>query len=192
MNVVTKHLQSKFLAGLLAAIPVAITLFVVFYVDSFIQRILPVHTPLVGTLISLVIIYALGLFVTSLVGRYLLRLFDRALTRLPGLRDFYRTWKQLVVAPDVHAGVFARAVLVPDESGRVRMLGFTSGRPIPNSTDTLCVFVPTSPNPVVGRLYFVRMDEAHFLDLPVKEALKMVVSGGNYVPEAIGTSLARP
>jgi uncharacterized membrane protein len=192
MNAVTKHLQTKLLAGLLAAIPIAITLFVVVYVDSFIRRILPIHTPLVGILISLVIIYALGLFVTSLVGRYLLRLFDRALTRLPGLRDFYRTWKQLVVAPDVDAGVFARTVLIPDESGRVRMLGFTSGRPIPNSTDMLCVFVPTSPNPIVGRLYFVRMDEAHFLDLPVKEALKMVVSGGNYIPEAIGSSLAKP
>ncbi len=192
MNAVSKHLQTKFLAGLLAAIPIGITLFVVMYVDAFIQRILPLRYPLVGILVSLVFIYGLGIFVTSLVGRYVLGAFDRALNRLPGLRDFYRTWKQLVVTPDMNTGIFARTVIIPDESGRVRMLGFTSGRPIPGSTDTLCVFVPTSPNPIVGRLYIVRIDETRFLDLPAKEALKMVVSGGNYLPEALGALLSAP
>jgi len=43
-----------------------------------------------------VLIYFLGIFVTSFVGRQVLRLFDRVLGRLPGLRDFYRTWKQVV------------------------------------------------------------------------------------------------
>jgi uncharacterized membrane protein len=189
MNRVSAHFRSKFLAGVLAAIPVGITIFVVVYVDAITQRILPLRYPLVGLAAGLVLIYFLGVFVTSLVGRHVLRLFDRVLGRLPGLRDFYRTWKQVVVTPDVDSGVFARVVLIPDESGRVRLLGFTSGRPVPGSTDTLCVFVPNSPNPIAGRLYFVPRADCRFLNVPTREALKCVVSGGNFVPEGIGASL---
>ena len=189
MNRVSAHFRSKFLAGVLAAIPVGITIFVVVYVDAITQRILPLRYPLVGLAAGLVLIYFLGVFVTSLVGRHVLRLFDRVLGRLPGLRDFYRTWKQVVVTPDVDSGVFARVALIPDESGRVRLLGFTSGRPVPGSTDTLCVFVPNSPNPIAGRLYFVPRADCRFLNVPTREALKCVVSGGNFVPEGIGASL---
>jgi uncharacterized membrane protein len=191
MNRLTAHFRSKFLAGVLAAIPIGITIFVVVYVDAFTQRIFPLPYPFVGLAAGLVLIYFLGVFVTSLVGRHVLRLFDRVLGRLPGLRDFYRTWKQVVVTPDVNLGVFARVVLIPDESGRVRLLGFTSGRPVPGSTDVLCVFVPNSPNPIVGRLYFVPQAECHFLSVPTREALKCVVSGGNFVPDGIGASLPR-
>jgi uncharacterized membrane protein len=191
MNRLTAHFRSKFLAGVLAAIPLGITIFVVVYIDAFTQRIFPLRYPLVGIAVGLVIIYFLGVFVTSLVGRHVLRLFDRVLGRLPGLRDFYRTWKQVVVTPDVDSGVFARVVLIPDESGRVRLLGFTSGRPVPGSSDTLCVFVPNSPNPISGRLYFVPRADCSFLSVPTREALKCVVSGGNFVPEGIGASLPR-
>jgi len=192
MNRVTAHFRSKFLAGVLAAIPVGITLFVIVYVDSLTQRILPLRYPLMGIVFALVLIYFLGVFVTSLVGRQVLKLFDRGLVRLPGLRDFYRTWKQVVVTPELDSGVFARTVLIPDESGRVRMLGFTSGRPIPGGSDIFCVFVPNSPNPIVGRLYFVPRGECRFLSVPMREALKFVVSGGNFVPEGIGSSLLHP
>jgi uncharacterized membrane protein len=83
-------------------------------------------------------------------------------------------------------------VLIPDESGRVRMLGFTSGRPIPGSSEILCVFVPNTPNPIVGRLYFVSQADCRFLAVLTHQALKFVVSGGNFIPEEIGASLARP
>jgi uncharacterized membrane protein len=191
MNRVTAHFRSKFLAGVLAAIPLCITIFVVVYVDALTQRIFPLPYPLVGLAAGLVLIYFLGVFVTSLVGRHVLRLFDRVLGRLPGLRDFYRTWKQVLVTPDVDSGVFARVVLIPDESGRVRLLGFTSGRPVPGSTDALCVFVPNTPNPITGRLYFVPQRECLFLAVPAREVLKCVVSGGNFVPDGIGASLPR-
>ena len=92
MNRLTAHFRSKFLAGVLAAIPIGITIFVVVYVDAFTQRIFPLPYPFVGLAAGLVLIYFLGVFVTSLVGRHVLRLFDRVLGRLPGLRDFYRTW----------------------------------------------------------------------------------------------------
>lgn len=184
------HFQRKLLAGVLAAIPVAVTAFIVWYVDSRVRELLPLRYPFLGIAIVLVALYVLGVFVTSLVGRWLLHAVDWTLNKLPGLRDLYRTWKQIAVTPNADAGIFAHVVLIPDESGRVRMLGFTSGRPIDGSTDILCVFVPASPNPTSGRLYFVARSECRTVDVGAQEALKIIVSGGNYVPMAIGAAVS--
>ena len=192
MGHIKAHFERKFLAGALAAIPVAVTAFILWYVDSEVRRVLPAPYDYrgIGIPIALVVIYILGVFVTSLIGRYLLKAVDWSLIHLPGLRDLYRPWKQIAVSPDLNTGVFARVVMIPDETGRLRMLGFSSGRPIDGTSDILCVFVPASPNPTSGRLYFVPVDQCQVLNLGAQEALKFIISGGNYVPPAVGASLA--
>jgi uncharacterized membrane protein len=189
MSGLSKHVRQKFVAGLIAAIPVTITLVLVFYVDSMVQKVVRLPYPFLGILLSLVVIYFLGVFVTSLVGRYLLRTFDYVLERIPGLRDLYRTWKQLLVTPDLDTGMFAKVLLLPDESGQHFLLGFTTGRPIGGDGDRLCVFVPNSPNPITGRLYFVSAKRCHFLPVSSKDALKTIVSSGNYLPVGFGVPI---
>jgi len=186
MGHISKHMKNKFVAGLLAAIPLAITLFLVVYVDSMVQRVVRLPYPFLGVLLSLAVIYCLGVFVTSLVGRYLLRTLNRVLERIPGLRDLYRTWKQLLVTPELNSGMFAKVVLLPDESGQHYLMGFSTGRPIAEGGDRMCVFVPNSPNPITGRLYFTSMKRCRFLPVSSKEALKTVVSNGNYLPPGFG------
>jgi uncharacterized membrane protein len=192
MGRMTKHVKSKLVAGLIAAIPLGITLFLVFYVDSMVQKVVRLPYPFLGILLSLAVIYALGVFVTSLVGRFLLRTLNRVLERIPGLRDLYRTWKQLLVTPDLDSGMFAKVVLLPDESGQQHLLGFSTGRPIGEGSDRLCVFVPNSPNPITGRLFFVSSKRCHFVPVSSKEALKTVVSSGNYLPAAFGLPVPAP
>jgi uncharacterized membrane protein len=189
MGRISKHVNKKFVAGLIAAIPVGITVFLVFYVDSMVQKVVRLPYPFLGILLSLVVIYGLGVFVTSLVGRYLLRTFDRVLGRIPGLRDLYRTWKQLLVTPNLDSGMFAKVLLLPDESGQHHLLGFSSGRPIGEDSDRVCVFVPNAPNPITGRLYFTSMKRCHVLPVSSKDALKTVVSSGNYLPAGFGVPL---
>jgi uncharacterized membrane protein len=189
MSFLTQHLKGKFVAGLIAAIPLAITLFLIFYVDGLVQKVVHLPYPFLGILLSLLAIYALGVFVTSLVGRFFLRFFDRVLERIPGLSDLYRTWKQLLVTPDLDSGMFSKVLLLPDESGQHYLLGFTTGRPISDRSDRLCVFVPNSPNPIVGRLYFVSANRCHFLSIAPKDALKTVISSGNYLPPGLGAAL---
>jgi uncharacterized membrane protein len=186
MGRLSKHVKNKFMAGMIAAIPVAITGFLVFYVDSMVQRVVRLPYPFLGVVLSLAFIYCLGVFVTSLIGRYLLRTLNRVLERIPGLRDLYRTWKQLLVTPDLESGMFSKVLLLPDESGHHHLLGFSTGRPIGEDPDRLCVFVPNSPNPISGKLYFVSRKRCHFVAVSSKDALKTVVSSGNYVPPAFG------
>jgi uncharacterized membrane protein len=183
------HVRNKLVAGALAAIPVAVTAFILWYVDANARSLFGFRYPFVGLLLTLVVLYVLGLFVTSLVGRWILGGTDALLAHIPGLKDLYRSWKQMAFSAEGDEGIFARVVLIPDETGRMRMMGFSTHRPVEGAPDTHCVFVPGSPNPTSGRLYFVRTGDCMVLDLPVRTALKVLISGGNYVPSEIGRAL---
>jgi uncharacterized membrane protein len=191
MGRVQVHFRNKLVAGALAAIPVAVTVFILWYIDSKARAVFGVELPFVGILIALAAIYLLGLFVTSLVGQFLLGLTDSLIRRIPGLRDLYRSWKQVAVTTDAQDGIFAHVVLIPDESGSMHMMGFTSGRAIEGDPGVWCVFVPGSPNPTTGRLFFVPTAACINVDMRAQEALKLIISGGNYVPPAVGAATAR-
>ncbi len=186
-----QHLRNKLVAGALAAIPLVVTVFVLWWVDSKARGIFGVDTPFVGIGIALAGLYLLGLFVTSFVGQFVLGGVDAVLRRLPGLRDLYRSWKQVALTTDTHDGIFAHVVLIPGDGG-TRMLGFSSAKGIEGDASTWCVFVPASPNPTSGRLFFVPSKVCLLVDMSSQEALKLVISGGSYVPSGIGaaTSLA--
>jgi uncharacterized membrane protein len=190
MGKIQAHFRNKLVAGALAAIPIAVTTFILWYVDSKARTMFGVEYPFVGIAIALVAIYLLGLFVTSLLGQFILGLTDALIRRIPGLRDLYRSWKQVALTTDSQEGVFGHVVLVPDESGFMRVLGFSTGRPIEGDPGICCVFVPGAPNPTTGRLFFVPVDQCVPVDMRPQEALKMIISGGNYVPPAVGAATA--
>ena len=81
------HVRNKLVAGALAAIPIAVTAFILWYVDTKARGVFGVAVPFLGIAITLGGIYVLGLFVTSLLGRFLIGLADGILRRIPGLLD---------------------------------------------------------------------------------------------------------
>ena len=114
---------------------------------------------------------------------------DRVLRRVPVLRELYSAWKQVALTPGGTEGVFSHVVLIPiDETGGRHVLGFTSGRPIERDPGSICVFVPAAPNPLTGRMYFVKCDRCVNVDLSTEEAFKILLSTGNYVPPALGAA----
>jgi len=191
MGRIQTHFRNKLVAGALAAIPVALTAFILWYVDSKARSLVGLRYPLAGLGVGLISLYLLGLFVTSLVGRWVLTGADMLLVHIPGLRDLYQSWKQVAFSPEGDEGIFARVVLIPDESGRLRMMGFSMRRPLEGDPETTCVFVPNAPNPTTGRLYFAPTRDCLVLDLPTRVALKVLISGGNYVPADVGRQLAQ-
>ena len=186
MGCFQKHLRNTFLAGIFAAAPLAATIFVIVYVENVtrapIYRVLGINIPFVGVAVALLLIYALGLLVNSLLGKWLITVIDRLLLRVPVLKELYSAWKHISVTPGGKEGIFAKVVLVPIENARALCLGFSSGAPIEGDPSTCCVFVPAAPNPMNGRLYFVPIADVRVLDLSAEEAFKIILSGGNYVP----------
>jgi uncharacterized membrane protein len=190
MGRIQHHLRKTFLAGIFAAVPVAVTCFIIWYIDNrtrwISQALFHLDLPIVGVLIAVGVIYLCGLVATTLFGRFFLKLIDAILSRLPVLRQFYIAWKQIALTPGGTEGTFSKVVLIPDETGATQLLGFCSGRTIDGDQETYCVFVPAAPNPVNGRLYFVRKDRCVFIDVLPDEAFKVILSTGNYIPPAVG------
>jgi len=77
-----------------------------------------------GVLLTLAAIYAIGIVTNSLLGKYILRLLDAIIMRLPGIRLLYQGWKQIALTPGGTEGTFSRVVLIPDETGTMRLMGF--------------------------------------------------------------------
>jgi uncharacterized membrane protein len=191
------HLRKTFIAGLFTAVPIGITIFLVYKFDQITRGISQSlfngkSLPLVGVVIAIVVIYLSGLLASTLVGRFFIGILDALLIRVPVLKQLYTAWKQVAFVPIGTEGTFSRVVLIGDETSQMLMLAFCSGTPIEGDADTFCVFMPSAPNPVGGsRLFFVRREKIIWLDVSTEEAFKVVLSNGNYVPKALGEAIAQ-
>lgn len=188
---VKNFVRNTFLAGVFAAIPLGATVFVLWYVDHVtrepLKELFGFDAPLAGIGLALVGIFALGLVVRSLIGRVLLNALDRLLLKVPVLAEVYKAWKQISLTPGGSQGIYSRVVLVRLD-GDAWHLAFTSGEPVGPGSDAVCVFVPTTPNPMVGRVLFVPHDRCRPTRLAVEEVFKFLLSGGNYVPEEVAAA----
>ncbi|HEY8377603.1 MAG TPA: DUF502 domain-containing protein [Nannocystis sp.] len=186
---VKNYVRNTFLAGIFAAIPVVVTVFVLWYVDHLtrepVKQFVGIDVPFAGVGLALVGIFVLGIVVRSFVGRVALSLIDRLLLKVPVLAELYRAWKQISLTPGGSQGIYSKVVLVELDGGAWH-LAFTSGDAIGGGSDALCVFVPTTPNPLVGRVLFVPRSHCRPTRLAVEEVFKFLLSGGNYVPEGVG------
>jgi uncharacterized membrane protein len=190
------HVRNTFLAGIFAAVPIVVTAFILWWVESktrpaahyILVRFFHIDRdiPFLGVVLALVGIYLAGMVTTSLVGRLILGMIDRILLRVPILRQVYSGWKQVALTPGGTEGIFSRVALINDEPGHSLVLGFTNGKAIEGTSDVICVFVPFAPNPVTGQLRLVHRASCQMLEISPEEAFKIILSTGNYVPAPVG------
>lgn len=189
MSKFSTHLRNAFLAGIFAVIPVAVTAFVVWYIEgqsrALVQGLVGQSVaPFLGILVAIGLIYLVGVGVTSVVGRLVLRVTDKLLSQVPIIRSIYAAWKQIALTPGGGEGMYAKVVLVSDDvaSAAAFRIGFTSGVPVIGQETLLPVFLPQCPNPIQGRLLLVPLSRCRITSLTPEEAFKMLISVGNYVP----------
>jgi len=146
------------------------------------------HLSWIGIIVALILIYILGRFLASYVGRALWRMVERALSRTPLVRQIYPSVKQvtdfLLSEPKIS---FARVVAVEYPRKGIWSLGFVTGSGMRRleerlGSELVTVFVPSSPTPVTGYTITVRRNETVDLPLTVDEALRFTVSGGVLTP----------
>lgn len=82
---------------------------------------------------------------------------------------------------------FKKTVLVRCLPNNTLTIGFVTNQGLPEAqekaqSELLSVFVPTVPNPTTGFLLFVPRSEVVFLDISIKDAIKLIVSGGMINP----------
>ena len=195
-------IRGYFIAGLLVVVPITITLYFAFFVVTSIDgwvaglvpaqynpnNYLPFSIPGLGLIAVFMALVVIGFFAANFFGRFLIRISEYLLDRVPVVKTIYGAIKQImetVLANQSEA--FREAVLLEYPRKGCWSIGFltgtTSGEVQAVTKDKMInVFVPTTPNPTSGFILFVPEKDIYRLHMTVEEALKMVVSGGIVTP----------
>jgi uncharacterized membrane protein len=210
------RLRNYFLTGLVIAAPLFLTVYItrtfVEWIDGMVVPLipgpyrfderLPFAIPGFGVLVALVLITLMGFLTANFIGRRLLLAGESLLGRMPIIRNLYGGLKQVfetVVSRPANAfkqvalieyprdGTWSLAFIAADARGSIGD-HVTGGDP---DEESVSVFLPTSPNPTNGFLFFVKKSELVLLDMTVEDALKMIISAGLLSPELIADRHAK-
>ncbi|TWI61221.1 putative membrane protein [Pseudoduganella lurida] len=195
-------IRKCFLTGLLVLVPLAITAWVLnLVIGTLDQSLLFVperwqpHTlfgfdiPGLGAILTLLIVFIVGLLANNLIGNFVLRQWERLLNRIPVVSSLYGSVKQVSDTLFSSSGnAFRKAVLIPYPHADSYTIGFLTGVPggdVKNHLvgDYVSVYVPTTPNPTSGFFLMLARDKVVELDMTVDAALKYIVSMGVVAPD---------
>ena len=199
------------LAGLLVLVPLIITLGVLEWVVSTLDKtlnILPANwqpdrwlgwrVPGMGVLFALLVVLSIGALASNILGNRIVNWWHALLHRIPVVRSIYSGVKQVSDTLFSEKGnAFRKALLVQWPHQGMWTIGFLTGQPsgplarqLPD--DCISVYVPTTPNPTGGYFVMVRRSDCVELAMSVDEALTYVISMGVIVPGAGKPAAALP
>lgn len=195
-----RKVRAHFLAGILIAVPIGITVWILYrgfsWIDNFLQdavieRAFGHPVPGLGFAITVVLIYVVGVIASNVVGRRVIRWGESLLERVPVARHIYTGIRQIVESFSTPSKTgFMQVVLIEFPRRGTRTIGFITNEESNESGKKLInVFVPTSPNPTSGFLQIVEEQEIIRTGISVDDALKMVVSGGRMSPKEVKEKL---
>ena len=193
-----------FLTGLLVTAPIIITIYATWLVITFIdvkvanllpeyldfRKALPFQIPGLGLVIVIFVITLIGAITPGLIGRNLLKLGEMILFKTPVIRTVYSSIKQIMeTVMSTNSKSFKEVVLVEYPRKDIWVIAFVTSSvkgEIDNKikkSKLVSIFVPTTPNPTSGFLLFVAQKDLIYLDMPVEQAVKLVISGGIVSPK---------
>jgi len=198
MSELFKNLRTSFLAGLIAAIPLAASLGILLWIFNTVTNwVLPSslraqHHAFLYRLVALAVVVALvttlGWATRKVAGKRFLIFAEALVARLPLFNRIYSFMRE--ISHTLLAGqktVFARVVLVEYPRPGVYAIGFVTSETegevqAKTQARVINVFVPTTPNPTSGFLLMVPREQTINLDMSVADGMKVVISGGAVVP----------
>jgi uncharacterized membrane protein len=137
----------------------------------------------INLVLSLAVIFLLGLVGTNILGRRLLTAFEGLLLRLPLVKTIYSSAKQVIETFQGPGRSFQRVVLLQYPRQGLWSIGLVATERADNlnlvpENKVLTVFVPTTPNPTSGYLVIISPNDVIDLDFSIEDAFKFIVSGG--------------
>ena len=193
----TKKLRAYLITGLVFWLPIFVTILVISSIIEWLDKVVALlphvyqpnvlfgfSIPGLGVIISLLLLIVSGILVTNFVGQRLMEWGEAILQKIPGVRVIYHTTKQIIQAIlKTNGQSFRQVVMIEYPRQACWTMAFVTGRVKCPSTlsanqELLTVYVPTTPNPTSGFFLMVPESDAHFLDISVENALKVILSLG--------------
>jgi len=187
--------KKLFITGLVAIMPIGVTLFVLYTILSFVDGLLGntiykaigFRIPGLGILLVASLVLLMGIFVNSYLGRKAKQGLEKKLISMPLVGNIFSPIKDLVGnITENNAENFKSAVIVKFPNEYSYSIGFITKDNIDIlGQDRLAIFVPTTPNPTNGFLMYLKAEEVIKIDMPIEQALQTIISIGTISPELI-------
>jgi uncharacterized membrane protein len=190
---VLTRIRNNFIAGVVALIPIGITLYLTLFIIKLSTKLipgeinpnnyLPFDIPGLEILIAIILITFIGWLSLSFLGKKFFELFNNILKNIPILRTIYSAIGQMTETFTKNEEDRSSVVLLEYPRKGVWAVGFATkeNKGIISEKvkeELVNVFLPTTPNPTSGFLLMVPKKELIYLDVTFEQASKFIVSAG--------------
>lgn len=193
------HIRTTLIAGLLAILPIGVTLFVLKFFFELLDPILgPIFDmgnvrifPGLGVIVLLILLYVVGIITTKILSARIVNLGHKVIERIPIISSIYSTTRSGVEILSGTQGFESRGVVLVDfPRPAMKAIGLiTAELGVLNGEPMVAVYIPTTPVPSSGFLIVVALSDVTPTDISVDDAMKIIVSGGILANEIFSSTL---
>ncbi|MCP5328126.1 MAG: DUF502 domain-containing protein [Steroidobacteraceae bacterium] len=192
MNTPLKRLGRVLLKGLVAILPIGLTIYVVYWLGVTTEALLSeplnwllppgVYRPGMGLIAGFLLLFVVGLLVNAYIVRRVFGFGESLLLRVPVVKTVYASIRDVTAL--VNTGgrkrELERVVMVRLGPGRV--IGFVTQENValpgmPGQGDLIAVYLPMSYQ-IGGYTVYLPRDQIEATDLTVEQAMRIVITGG--------------
>lgn len=183
-----------FLQGFAAMLPLALTLYFIFWllrtlekiVQPLIELLLPSswYFPGLGILVGVVLLYAAGIVVNAYVVKYMIDYSGRFMERIPLIKSLYTALRDFTNLITAKRDQTPQNVVAMDVGNNTHMIGFVtgvnSGRALfseEGDVELVGVYFPMSYQ-VGGYTLYVERSRLRVLDIGFEDAMRLILTGG--------------
>lgn len=193
-----RRLAGTFLTGLLALLPILVTLAVILWLVQAIESILggilewllpnALYLPGMGLILAILLIFLVGVGLQGVFVRELLSWLETALNRIPLVKTVYGAVRDLTGMLSNKSGRrFSEVVLVELPNLPLRLVGFVtvedlSRSGLPAGDDEVAVYLPMSYQ-IGGYTLLLPRRLLTPLDMDFEDAMRLVITAGLSRPE---------
>ena len=192
MNSITQTFRAKLFAGVATLLPLYLTYVVIrFLFESLEEMSGPIlkqfglGIPGLGIILTVILIYLLGIIVTNFLGKKIFDIGESIVKRVPIVSMIYTTLKQITdTFTKGTTDAFDGVVYIQYPRQGLWTMAFISGESInKNGVPYFHLFVPTTPNPTSGFFLMIPQADTISTGMTVEQGLKTIISGGLLAPD---------
>ncbi len=138
---------------------------------------------ILGFILGLLIIFGIGIFSNQYIIKKIFHWLEVFINKIPVIKTIYSSSRDIGKMFDHNNSTsFKQSVLIDYPVKGSKSIGFITNENCSFNSELskTAVFVPTTPNPTNGFLIYLDNEDIIYLDIPVEDAIKMVISLGVY------------
>jgi uncharacterized membrane protein len=187
---IPRKIGNLFLQGLIAILPLAATLAILYWMGSFAEALLggvlkilmpdQWYVPGMGLLAGIIVVFIIGLLANVYIFRHLYQTFEGIIDRIPLVKTIFNSIRDIAgfLSNSKGKNEVQTPVLVKI-SDDIRLIGFITCASVPFIPDegVVSVYMPMSYQ-IGGYTVFLPKSRLEPLDMPVEDAMRLVLTAG--------------